>query len=70
MKVDRLTPELLLVASILTNKYLWNNVRVLGGAYGCTLSVSLTNTILVSSYWDPHYEETLKIYDNCGQYLR
>lgn len=48
-----------LVARALTYGYLWQEVRVLGGAYGTGFSVSATGTAGFHSYRDPHLNETV-----------
>ncbi len=51
--------------------YLWESVRVRGGAYGAGCGFNrLTGTLSFSSYRDPNIERTLKIYDNAAGYLK
>lgn len=51
--------------------YLWDNVRVLGGAYGafCTLDRA-TGVFSQVSYRDPNVLETVGIFDKSAEYLR
>lgn len=49
--------------------YLWNNVRVLGGAYGCMSGFSKSGMGYFVSYRDPNLEKTLEVYENATQYL-
>ena len=49
--------------------YLWNNVRVKGGAYGCSLSLSISNDILFGSFSDPNVANTYNVYDSVATYL-
>jgi Zn-dependent M16 (insulinase) family peptidase len=57
--------------SYLNLSYLWNQVRVQGGAYGAGLSFNLhTGMASYYSYRDPNVAETLKVYDEAGEYLR
>ena len=50
--------------------YLWENVRVRGGAYGAFASLDRINGVLSCvSYRDPNPEETLAAYDNMAHYL-
>jgi len=59
------------VVRYLSNSYMWDQVRVMGGAYGSSCSVSqLSGTFLCSSYRDPNLEGTLKTYDGVVSYLR
>ena len=51
--------------------YLWEHVRVRGGAYGAGCSLDrASGTLVCTSYRDPNVQETLASYDNMGQYLR
>lgn len=50
--------------------YLWNNVRVLGGAYGCMNGYSYSGQSYFVSYRDPHISETLQIYKKAAEYIR
>lgn len=50
--------------------YLWERVRVQGGAYGAFCSFDrLSGTLAFLSYRDPHTARTLDIYDNAAAYL-
>ena len=49
--------------------YLWNKVRVLGGAYGVSLSIDRTGQITFSSFRDPNLDETYKNYDESVEYI-
>ncbi len=62
--------SMLVLRSILSNDYLWNNVRVLGGAYGCMTGVSRLGTWYIVSYRDPGLTETLEVYRNLLDYVR
>lgn len=50
--------------------YLWNNIRVKGGAYGCMTYFRREGSCLFVSYRDPHIRETLKIYEKIVPYLK
>ena len=50
--------------------YLWINVRVKGGAYGCMNSYSRTGDMYLTSYRDPNLTDTLKIYKGAADYIR
>lgn len=57
--------------SHLNLSYLWNRIRVQGGAYGAGLSFNLhTGMASYYSYRDPNVADTLKAYDEAGSYLR
>jgi len=56
--------------SLLSSSYLWDRVRVQGGAYGCMNTFdSLTGDYSIVSYRDPNLEETLKAYDRVCDFL-
>lgn len=51
--------------------WLWNKVRVEGGAYGAFCSVNpLTGTLSYASYRDPNLRATIDTYDRTGDFLR
>jgi len=56
--------------TILGYDYLWNNVRVKGGAYGCFANFSISGICSIVSYRDPHLNNTLKIYRKLSDYIR
>lgn len=59
-----------ILAHIVRYDYLWNKVRVLGGAYGCTMQVSkVTKEITLGSFRDPNCKNTYDVYDNLAKYL-
>ena len=49
--------------------YLWNNIRVKGGAYGCMSGFSKNGDGYFASYRDPHLSETIDIYEGIPEYL-
>lgn len=58
------------VKTIMQTDYLWNNVRVKGGAYGAFFTIERSGGILISSYRDPHIKRTYDIFDGIDAYLR
>lgn len=59
-----------MVASrILSYDYLWNEVRVMGGAYGVGFSATRTGISSFSSFRDPHVSETLGRFEGSGAWL-
>ena len=56
--------------SILSYEYLWNEVRVKGGAYGTGFIVRKTGEIGFYSYRDPSPETSLKAYKSAPEFLR
>ncbi len=64
------TGALKVLKVILGYDYLWNNVRVKGGAYGCMNSFSRLGEAYFVSYRDPNLEKTLQTYRKAAAYLR
>ncbi|WP_010631808.1 insulinase family protein [Sporolactobacillus vineae] len=62
------TGQMLVLKQALTLDYLWNRVRVLGGAYGCGISAESSGNFIFWSYRDPNLRETLKIYDESAKF--
>lgn len=63
------TGELRVLQTILSLDYLWHNVRVKGGAYGCMANFKRNGSLYFVSYRDPNLKETLSIYDNMNSYI-
>ena len=55
---------------ILNYDYLWMNIRVKGGAYGCMSSFLRTGDSYFTSYRDPNLRKTNEVYDGIPEYLR
>lgn len=55
---------------ILSYEYLWQNIRVKGGAYGCMSSFNRIGEGYVISYRDPNLEKTMEVYEGIPEYLR
>ena len=62
--------SLSVAANIISLSYLWNVVRVQGGAYGTGLSAGLSGTIATYSYRDPSPLATLDAYKGMSEFLR
>lgn len=56
-------------ARALSYDYLWNEVRVKGGAYGAGFQAARTGTLRFYSYRDPHLDETLARFDEAAAWL-
>ncbi len=63
------TGALNVLKTILGYDYLWNNVRVKGGAYGCFANFGQNGICTIVSYRDPHLKETLDIYRGLSDFL-
>ena len=61
--------RLRILHTILAYDYLWTNVRVKGGAYGCMNSFKRTGESYFVSYRDPNLKETLEIFDGIADYV-
>ena len=55
---------------ILNYEYLWINLRVKGGAYGCMCSFNRNGGGAFVSYRDPNLERTFSVYRDIPDYLR
>lgn len=64
------TGALHVLKTILSYDYLWVNVRVTGGAYGCMCSFGRRGYGFFTSYRDPKLAETLDTYKKAVQYLQ
>ena len=60
--------EILKVA--LSYDYLWINLRVKGGAYGCMSGFRRSGESYFVSYRDPHLRRTLEVYQGVPEYVR
>ena len=58
------------LGNILSLDYLWNEIRVQGGAYGCGFRVSETGSTMFYSYRDPAPADSLKIFADTAGYIR
>ena len=63
-------PAFRICRAIMSYEYLWNQVRVQGGAYGCMAGFSKTGDVYFTSYRDPNLKETLEVYRNVPAYLK
>jgi len=54
---------------IMNYEYLWLNLRVKGGAYGCMSGFLRNGDSYFVSYRDPHMDETNQIYDGIADYV-
>ncbi len=59
-----------LVKSLLSYEYLWNEVRVKGGAYGVMCGFPSTGEGYFVSYRDPKLSETNEVYKGVADHLR
>lgn len=56
--------------TILAYDYLWTNVRVLGGAYGCMFDLEeISGNVGFVSYRDPNLSETYNVFKKAAEYF-
>ena len=58
------------LSSILSFGYLWNEVRIQGGAYGCGFRAGELGNVMFYSYRDPDPMRSLSVYDNTANFVR
>ncbi|MDO4329937.1 MAG: insulinase family protein [Lachnospiraceae bacterium] len=64
------TGALKILKVILNYDYLWLNLRVQGGAYGCMSGFGRSGEGYLVSYRDPNLKETNQVYEGISEYLR
>ena len=58
------------LATLLRYDYLWNNIRVKGGAYGAMFQHNRSGSLALVSYRDPNITKTLEAYQEIPAYIR
>ncbi len=61
------TGALRVLKVIMGYEYLWTQVRVKGGAYGCMCSFGKTGDSYFVSYRDPHLKNTIDVYEHAAE---
>ena len=64
------TGALLVMKTMLGYDYLWSNLRIKGGAYGCMCGFGKSGDGYLVSYRDPHLTRTNDIYKGISAYLQ
>lgn len=64
------TGALRVLKVIFSYDYLWTNIRVKGGAYGCMSSFTYSGDSYLLSYRDPNLEKTNEIYEGAPEFVR
>ena len=67
---EKYTGALSVLKVMLNYDYLWINLRVKGGAYGCMSGFNRCGRGYLVSYRDPKLAETNRIYEGIPEYLR
>ncbi len=57
------------LSNALSMDYLWQRVRVHGGAYGCMINMAPSGVVGLTSYRDPHIKSTLEAYDGISEFI-
>ena len=57
------------VMNILESGYLWDRIRLQGGAYGSEILLSKEGYLVISTYCDPNIRRTLDVFDLIQEYL-
>lgn len=63
------TGALKVLKVIMSYEYLWSNIRVIGGAYGCSGSFGRNGVTNFVSYRDPQLRKTNEVYEGIPEYL-
>jgi len=62
--------HLQVLKTIIGYDYLWNKIRVQGGAYGAFANFQWGGNTVFSSYRDPNLKETLDVYSKAGDFIK
>ena len=58
------------LSQLLSFGYLWSEIRVKGGAYGCGYNCGITGNMSFTSFRDPNPLNSLDVYAKAGDFLR
>ena len=61
--------QMLVLMNILRTGYLWNNIRVQGGAYGGGFSADMNGVFSLWSFRDPNLRRTVEVYAGVAEHL-
>ena len=64
------TGALRILKVILNYDYLWLNIRVKGGAYGCMSGFGRNGDTYFSTYRDPNLRKSNEVFDGIAEYLK
>lgn len=64
------TGALRVLKNVISYEYLWGQVRVIGGAYGCMNGYGRTGNSFFVSYRDPNLEKTMEVYEKAPEFIR
>ena len=63
------TGALRVLKVVMSYEYLWMQVRVKGGAYGCMCQFGKTGESYFVSYRDPNLEKTIEVYEQAADFV-
>lgn len=66
---EKFSGQLYVLKTLFNYEYLWTNIRVLGGAYGCLSSFTKNGIYTFVSYRDPNVSNTNKVYFGVKEFL-
>ena len=61
--------SLLVLGNIMRSEYLWNHIRVLGGAYGCNCIIGRSGDGFFTSYRDPKLANTVQVFEKAPDFI-
>lgn len=64
------TGALRVLKNVMSYDYLWGQVRVQGGAYGCMNNFGRNGSSFFVSYRDPNLEKTVEVYEKAAEFIR
>ncbi|MDP8239837.1 MAG: insulinase family protein [Candidatus Hatepunaea meridiana] len=59
-----------ILRKVIQRDYLWNRIRVQGGAYGAFMGFARDGSLYMGSFRDPNLVETLETFDQAEEYIR
>lgn len=62
--------RLTVIANLLTYGYLWNEIRVHAGAYGCGFRAGTNSNVVFHSYRDPNPLNSIDVYKNTSAFIK
>lgn len=62
--------RLTVIANLLTYGYLWNEIRVHAGAYGCGFRAGTNSNAVFHSFRDPNPLNSIEVYKNTSEFIK
>ena len=63
------TGALIVLRVMMGYEYLWTNIRVKGGAYGCMCNFNRNGDCYFCSYRDPNLGQTIDVYEKAAEFI-